>query len=50
MNAIFYSILMDAECLDCKKIYEDLPAQTGGGVVVWTCPDCGYEKEQAYNG
>lgn len=47
MAAIFYSITIDADCEDCGKIYEDIPAQAGGGVVVWTCPDCGYERERA---
>ena len=46
MTAIFYSVTIDADCGDCNKTYEDIPAQAGGGVVVWTCPDCGYERER----
>ena len=46
MGAIFYSTTIDADCNDCDKTYEDIPAQAGGGVVVWTCPDCGYERER----
>jgi len=49
MNAIFYSITIDADCGDCNKTYEDIRAQVGGGIVVWTCPGCGYERERASN-
>jgi len=46
-NAIFYSIQSDFYCEDCDKKHEDLWAQAGGRVVVWTCPDCKYEHEGA---
>ena len=49
MNAIFYSVQVDVHCEDCNKDYADLWAQVGGGIVVWTCPDCGYERERATN-
>lgn len=49
MTAIFYSTMIDANCEDCGKTYEDIWAQVGGGVVVWTCPDCGNEREKARN-
>ena len=39
MNAIFYSTTIDADCEDCGKTYEDIPAQIGGGIVVWTCKE-----------
>jgi len=45
MDAIFYSTQVDVYCEDCDKTYEDLWAQTGGGVLVWTCPDCGHEHQ-----
>ena len=49
MNAIFYSTLIDADCGDCEMTCEDTPAQVGGGIAVWTCPNCGYENERASN-
>jgi len=47
MGSIFYGQQVDVECNDCDKVYEDLWAQVSGEYICWTCPDCGYEKEQA---
>lgn len=37
----------DFYCGDCDKDMEDVWAFVGGGIAVWTCPQCGYEHEGA---